>query len=69
MDDTRERAQHIDANHMEMCRFESKDTTGYRQVAGEIKGLVQKYANLNKAKQVQRLLATNGANLSQNRGC
>lgn len=60
MDDTRERPQHIDANHMEMCRFHSRDTTGYNQVAGEIKSLVAKHANTIRSQQIDQLLLSNG---------
>ncbi|KFY25359.1 hypothetical protein V491_01785 [Pseudogymnoascus sp. VKM F-3775] len=35
-----EPTQIINANHMSMCRYQSKDDEGYRQVSGEIKILV-----------------------------
>ncbi len=41
LDDTRERAQHINKNHEEMCRFSGPDDPGYRQVGGELKDLVE----------------------------
>ena len=41
LDDPRERAQHIDANHMNMTRFPSRDDPGYRKVGGELCLLVK----------------------------
>ena len=41
LDDLRERAQHIDANHMAMTRFPSRDDPGYRKVGGELCHLVE----------------------------
>ena len=41
LDDPRERAQHIDANHMNMTRFLSRDDPGYRKVGGELCLLVK----------------------------
>lgn len=41
LDDTRERAQVINKNHVEMCRFSGADDPGYRQVGGELKDLVE----------------------------
>ena len=41
LDDPRERAQHIDANHMDMTRYSSRDDTGYRKVGGELCLLVK----------------------------
>ena len=41
LDDPRERAQHIDANHMTMTRFSSRDDPGYRKVGGELCLLVK----------------------------
>ena len=41
LDDPRERAQHIDANHMTMTRFPSRDDPGYRKVGGELCLLVK----------------------------
>ena len=41
LDDPRERAQHIDANHMTMTRFPSRDDPGYRKVGGELCHLVK----------------------------
>ena len=31
----------IDANHMEMCRYSSKEDDGYRKVSRELRGLCQ----------------------------
>ena len=41
LDDPRERAQHIDANHMDMTRYSSRDDPGYRKVGGELCLLVK----------------------------
>ena len=41
LDDPRERAQHIDANHMTMTRFSGRDDPGYRKVGGELCLLVK----------------------------
>ena len=41
LDDPRERAQHINANHMTMTQFPSRDDPGYRKVGGELCYLVQ----------------------------
>jgi ankyrin repeat domain-containing protein 50 len=35
-----EQTQTINANHMSMCRFPSKDDEGYKQISGEIKILI-----------------------------
>ena len=40
--DPLERAEHIDANHMEMCQFSSHEDPGYAQVGGELANLVEK---------------------------
>ena len=41
LDDPRERAQHIDANHMDITRYSSRDDPGYRKVGGELCLLVK----------------------------
>ena len=41
LDDSRERAEHIDANHMTMTKFSSKDDPGYRKVGEELRLLVK----------------------------
>ena len=41
LDDPRERAQHIDANHMDMTRYSSRDDPGYRKVGGDLCLLVK----------------------------
>ena len=41
LDDPRERAEHINANHMELCRFSSRTDPGYVQVGGELSNLVE----------------------------
>ena len=41
LDDPRERAQRIDANHMTMTQFSSRDDPGYRKVGGELCLLVE----------------------------
>jgi len=35
--DSRERAETLDANHMDMCRFSSAGNPNYRKVTGELK--------------------------------
>ena len=40
LDDPRERAQHIDANHLDMTRYSSKSDPGYKKV-GELCDLVR----------------------------
>ena len=42
LDDTRQHAQYIDANHKEMCRFTDRSDPGYQQVSGELRLLVEK---------------------------
>lgn len=37
--DSRERAETLDANHMEMCRFRSDSESNYRKVSGELKSI------------------------------
>ena len=41
LDDPRERAQHIDANHLDMTRYSSKSDPGYKKVGGELCDLVR----------------------------
>ena len=41
LDDPRERAEHIDANHMTMTKFSGRDDPGYRKVGEEICLLVK----------------------------
>lgn len=41
LDDPREHAETIPANHMNMARFTNAGDPGYRKVGGELKGLVQ----------------------------
>lgn len=59
-DDARERAQHIDANHMDMCRFHSRHDTGYEQVVGEIKAIVGKYDASDRSARIQKVLDYSG---------
>lgn len=40
LDDPRERAEHINATHTEMCRFTGRDDPGFLQVGGELSKLV-----------------------------
>lgn len=40
-DPGREIVQSIDANHMDMCRFPSKDDPEYKKVSFEIKSLIE----------------------------
>lgn len=35
-----EQTQTINANHMEMCRFSSKESEGYKQILGEINSVI-----------------------------
>jgi len=39
LDDPKEHAESISANHMNMCRFNSKWDAGYRKIAHEIKSM------------------------------
>jgi len=39
--DHRERAETLQANHMEMCRFSGRDCSNYRRVAGELRSICQ----------------------------
>ena len=41
LDDPRERAEHIDANHMTMTKFSGRNDPGYRKVGEEIRLLVK----------------------------
>lgn len=41
LDDPRENAEHIDANHMEMCRFTGMSDNGYIQVGGELASMTR----------------------------
>ncbi|MCJ1431234.1 hypothetical protein MMC27_000585 [Xylographa pallens] len=41
LDDPRERAQHINKNHMDMCKFFGFEDPGYQRVGGEIKTFVK----------------------------
>lgn len=36
LDDEREHAETISANHMDMCKFASKGDPGYRALSGEL---------------------------------
>ena len=42
LDDPRERAEHLDANHMSMTKFSGRDDPGYRKVGGELCVLVKR---------------------------
>ncbi|KAI3336670.1 hypothetical protein HD806DRAFT_542484 [Xylariaceae sp. AK1471] len=42
--DARERAETIRANHMDMCRFATRDDPGYRKVSREIKSVYESHA-------------------------
>lgn len=44
--DPRERAEPLDANHMQMCRIFGPNDPNYRKVAGEIRVLYQSVANI-----------------------
>ena len=41
LDDLRERAEHIDADHMTMTKFSGRDDPGYRKVGEELCLLVK----------------------------
>ena len=41
LDDPRERAQHINKNHMDMCKFFGFEDPGYQRVGGEVKTFVK----------------------------
>ena len=41
LDNPRERAEHIDANHMTMTKFSGRDDPGYRKVGEELCLLVK----------------------------
>ncbi|MCJ1250247.1 hypothetical protein MMC30_007473 [Trapelia coarctata] len=41
LDDPRERPQHINKNHVDMCKFGGAEDLGYRQVCGELKEFVR----------------------------
>lgn len=46
--DHRERAESLQANHMEMCRFTGADDPNYRKVAGELRSVYRSLENLNR---------------------
>lgn len=52
LDDPRENAEHIDANHMEMCRFTGLLDSGYIQVGGELASITN---NIRKRREDPRL--------------
>jgi len=41
LDDPREHAETISANHMDMCRFTSASDPGYQKISAEIKLILQ----------------------------
>lgn len=43
--DAAEGKEGIDANHIDMCRFASRDDNGYKKVSGEIRRLVNAAPN------------------------
>ncbi len=45
--DARERAETLQANHMDMCRFSGKEDPNYRKVAGEIRSIYTSLVDLN----------------------
>ena len=63
LDDPRERAEHIDANHMTMTKFSGRDDPGYRKVGEEIcllvKGIRKKLEE-ERRKELERLDSGNG---------
>ncbi|KXJ93659.1 hypothetical protein Micbo1qcDRAFT_172568 [Microdochium bolleyi] len=58
LDDPRERAETISANHMEMCRFAAQSDLGYQKVAGEIRDMIQVLAKPRLSPENQQLLDT-----------
>jgi hypothetical protein len=44
--DYREHAETLQANHMEMCRFDGEDDPNYRKVSGEIRSIYQSLSEL-----------------------
>ncbi|KAJ1336157.1 ankyrin repeat domain-containing protein 50 [Microdochium nivale] len=58
LDDPRERAETIPANHMEMCRFAKPSDPGYQKVSGEIREMLQVLAKLKFSPENQKLLDT-----------
>jgi hypothetical protein len=45
LDDPREHAETINANHITMCKFANMGEAGYLQVGGELKQIVDGIAN------------------------
>ncbi|KAH7128093.1 hypothetical protein B0J13DRAFT_412232, partial [Dactylonectria estremocensis] len=43
LDDLKEHAEHINANHFGICRFMVRDDPGYKQVGGELCKIVDKF--------------------------
>ncbi|KAM7203860.1 hypothetical protein V8F20_003866 [Naviculisporaceae sp. PSN 640] len=43
LDDPREHAETISANHMDMCRFKNREDPGYRKLSSEINGVMKSY--------------------------
>ena len=43
--DTKERAQHLPGNHMNMCRFSSREDPGYVQLCGEMREILASLAS------------------------
>ncbi|KAK4217740.1 nacht and ankyrin domain protein [Rhypophila decipiens] len=43
LDDPREHADTISANHMDMCRFKNREDPGYRKISVEIKAVMSNY--------------------------
>lgn len=45
MGDSRERAETLDANHLQMCRMSGNEDPNYRKVASEIRTLYRAVSN------------------------
>jgi hypothetical protein len=59
LDDPRERSQYLIGNHIDMCRYNSREHPGYRIVIGELQGILESIAmDESTFKQVQSLLQT-----------
>ena len=55
LDDPREHAETLEANHMNMCKMTGKDDPKYRQVGGELKSLVKEIVLRTQTDQPDRL--------------
>jgi hypothetical protein len=56
LDDPREHAETIQANHMDMVRFKSANDSGYQKVSGELRMLVQAFQRKNQLLVKERVI-------------